>query len=176
MGRNIKINEHQYRLIQEALDDTFTYADGDDDTKPFDGLVNISASGKENGQQNAKEPVVTDKIANSLSPQEFAKFGLYGYSRRVPTVVEGVSIDDEEHSHNVGNGLNALTNDTEDDDLSVIPNTILQRMNNLCSLIKEKNLPPRKQAMLLNLFIDKLDVASIPFSWKKALIRRINTK
>ena len=90
MPKNIKITEKQYKRIQEEIDNDFIYFT-DNNTKPYDGQVNISANGKIDGETYAN-PTTTDKVQQSLTPQGYGRYRSYGnISPR--TMREGVELD-----------------------------------------------------------------------------------
>ena len=66
--------------------------------------------------------------------------------------------------------LNTLTNDNEKDNLIKIPYSIEHKLNILLDSIKELNLTPKQQGIILNKVIETLDYDSIPNQWKKELI------
>lgn len=171
MSKNIKITEKQYKMLQEEIDNDFIYFT-DNDTKPYDGQVNISANGKIDGETNAKL-TTADKVQQSLTPQGYGRYRCYGnISPR--TVREGVEIDQSDDFYNMKGfnnpELNTLTNDDNKDNLVKIPQSIERKLDILLDSIKQSNLTPKQQAIVLNKIIEELDYDSIPNQWKKELI------
>ena len=65
---------------------------------------------------------------------------------------------------------NMLTNDNDKDNLIKIPQSIERKLDILLDSIKQSNLSPKQQAIILNKIIEKLDYDNIPNQWKKELI------
>ena len=178
MARSIKITPRQYKMLQEATEDSFVYFT-DDDTKPYDGQVNISANGKTEPQENGK-PVTGDEVARSLTPQGYNRFRSYGNISRA--MREGVDInspqkDKAKDFYDVdgfkNNELNILTDNNDKDDLVKIPQTIQQKLKILLDNVKRLKLTPKQQSIVLNKAIEDLDTDAIPNQWKKELINDI---
>lgn len=175
MPKNIKVTEKQYQTIQEELDNEFTYF-SDDDTKKYDGQVNITANGKMNTETNG-EPTTADKVQRSLTPQSYNRYRSYGniYPR---SMREGIDVDknndnvDDFYNHNE---LDILSNGDNDDNLTKIPSGIDRKTQILVDAIKNNNLSPKQQAMVLNKLIEVLDLQAIPYSWKKELMLKVKS-
>ena len=168
MSKNIKISEEQYKLLQET-DETFTYI-GDTESKPFDGYGNITADGKIDGETAAPEKTTADKIGKMRSVDGWNRYRSYG--NVYPTTMRE---QDERNDFYDVNGfqskeLNTLTNDNEKDNLIKIPYSIERKLNILLDSIKELNLTPKQQGIILNKVIETLDYDAIPYQWKKELI------
>ena len=168
MPKNIKITEKQYKLLQET-DETFTYV-GDTESKPFDGYNNITSDGKIDGETPATEITTADKIGKIRSVDGWNRYRSYG--NVYPTTMRE---QDERNDFYDVNGfqskeLNTLTNDNEKYNLIKIPYSIEHKLNILLDSIKELNLTPKQQGIILNKVIETLDYDSIPNQWKKELI------
>lgn len=168
MSKNIKITEKQYKLLQET-DETFTYV-GDTESKPFDGYGNITADGKIDGETAAPEKTTADRIGKMRSVDGWNRYRSYG--NVYPTTMRE---QDERNDFYDVNGfqskeLNILTNDNEKDNLIKIPYSIEHKLNILLDSIKELNLTPKQQGIILNKVIETLDYDAIPNQWKKELI------
>lgn len=168
MSKNIKITEKQYKLLQET-DETFTYI-GDTESKPFDGYGNITADGKIDGETAAPEKTTADRIGKMRSVDGWNRYRSYG--NVYPTTMRE---QDERNDFYDVNGfqskeLNILTNDNEKDNLIKIPYSIEHKLNILLDSIKELNLTPKQQGIILNKVIETLDYDAIPNQWKKELI------
>lgn len=168
MSKNIKISEEQYKLLQET-DETFTYV-GDTESKPFDGYGNITADGKIDGETAAPEKTTADRIGKMRSVDGWNRYRSYGNVYPI-TMRE----QDERNDFYDVNGfqskeLNTLTNDNEKDNLIKIPYSIERKLNILLDSIKELNLTPKQQGIILNKVIETLDYDTIPNQWKKELI------
>ena len=66
--------------------------------------------------------------------------------------------------------LNILTNNNDKDNLVKIPQSIERKLDILLDSIKQSNLTPKQQAIVLNKIIEELDYDNIPNQWKKELI------
>lgn len=171
MSKNIKITEEQYKMLQEADENMFPYVT-DNDTKPFDGYGGITADGKINGEENADVRLTTKKFSDNLSKQGWInRFSSYGGNVYPTTMRE----QDERNDFYDVNGfesdeLNILTNGDEKDNLIKIPYSIERKLNILLDSIKELNLTPKQQGIILNKVIETLDYDAIPNQWKKELI------
>ena len=168
MSKNIKISEEQYKLLQET-DETFTYV-GDTESKPFDGYGNITADGKIDGETAAPEKTTADRIGKMRSVDGWNRYRSYG--NVYPTTMRE---QDERNDFYDVNGfqskeLNTLTNDNEKDNLIKIPYSIERKLNILLDSIKELNLTPKQQCIILNKVIETLYYDAIPYQWKKELI------
>ena len=168
MSKNIKITEKQYKLLQET-DETFTYV-GDTESKPFDGYGNITADGKIDGETAAPEKTTADRIGKMRSVDGWNRYRSYG--NVYPTTMRE---QDERNDFYDVNGfqskeLNTLTNYNEKDNLVKIPYSIERKLNILLDSIKELNLTPKQQGIILNKVIETLDYDAIPNQWKKELI------
>ena len=168
MPKNIKITEKQYKLLQET-DETFTYV-GDTERKRIDGYNNITSDGKIDGETPATEITTADKIGKIRSVDGWNRYRSYG--NVYPTTMRE---QDERNDFYDVNGfqskeLNTLTNDNEKDNLIKIPYSIEHKLNTLLDSIKELNLTPKQQGIILNKVIETLDYDSIPNQWKKELI------
>lgn len=176
MGRIIKITEEQFRKIQETIDDEFV-GFSNSDVKPYDGHTNISADGKLNGEENGN-PMPSDKMSKSLTPQSYSRYNSYG--RIMPRSIR----EDHTSNHNINadfksfgvhtdDTLDLLSNGDNDDDLTIIPNGIDEKTEGLINLITSSKLTCKQQAIILNRFIEGLDITGIPYQWKKELMAKI---
>ena len=167
MKRIIKITENQ---LLEADRDAFHYLDANDGAKPFNGQSTITAQGKLNGEENS-EPIFTDRIGKQRTAQSWARYRMYGNINKPASteprgIYEGVAlktslqgdtnkdgIDDiftDVASMGQGNGVEALTDGDELNNLTVIPKEVERRIKLLVDSIRENNLSPKKIAMVVN--------------------------
>lgn len=168
MSKNIKISEKQYRLLQEA-DDVFSYV-GDGESKPFDGYGNITADGKIDGETAAPQKTTADKISKIRSVDGWNRYRSYG-NVYPATMRENNQKNDFYDVNGFESGeLNTLTNGDEKDNLVKIPYSIERKLNILLDSIKQLNLSPKQQGIILNKVIETLDYDAIPNQWKKELI------
>lgn len=175
MDKNIKITERQYKMLQEVSDKDFSYFKNDD-TKPYDGQMNVTANGKIDPETNAN-PTTGDKVQRSMTPQGYARYRSYGniYPR---TMQEGVSPSNDKNNDGIDDfynydELDILSNNDEEDNLIKIPKGIDVKTQMLIDAINSSNLNPKQQAIVLNKLIETLNLSTIPYSWKKELILKL---
>lgn len=171
MKRSIKVTPQQYQLLKEAIDNDFAYVTNDD-SKPSDGLLNVTANGKTESDENGK-PTTGDMVQQSLTPQGWCRFRSYGPMSR--SIREGVNASQDTDFYDVNNNnnnpqLNILTNGNERDNLITIPQGVDTKIDILINAIKQNHLNPKQQAIVLNKIIHDLDYENIPLQWKKELI------
>ena len=68
--------------------------------------------------------------------------------------------------------MDLLGNGDDDDNLTGISNTIDMKTDAFVNLIK--NLPAKKQAIVLNKIIESMNLTDISYRWKKEIIKKIN--
>ena len=87
---------------------------------------------------------------------------------------EGVELDQSNDFYDMkgfnNSELNTLTNGNSKDNLVKIPQSIEKKLDVLLDSIKQSNLTPKQQAIVLNKIIEELDYDNIPNQWKKELI------
>lgn len=177
MTRNIKITERQYQMLENLNEEEYSYLNKDDNTKPYTGYNEISPDGKNmDGITPPEKRTTGDKIQQMRTMDGWNRYRTYG--NITPTTVrEGIttkSLNQSNDFYDVGGfnnkELNTLTNDNDKDNLVKIPYSIEQRLNILLDLIKQMNLSPKQQGIILNKVIETLDYDAIPNQWKKEMI------
>jgi hypothetical protein len=171
MLKNIKITERQYQMLQEADENTFPYVTNSI-SKPFDGNTNTTADGKVDGEENAK-PTTSDEVA-SMRRMDGWWNGNRSRGNNCATMLREFKDEQSNDFYDVSGfknkELNTLTDENDKNDLEKIPYSIEQKLNFLLDLIKQMNLSPRKQGMIVKKVIQELDYDAIPNQWKKQLI------
>lgn len=170
MSKNIKVTEEQYRKLQEAIDNDFIYFT-DDDVKNCNGLTNISADGKLDDNEFA-EPVTSDKIQQSLTPQGYNRYRTYGnisHSMREGVDVNKDNVDDFYNNDE----MDIMSNGDEKDNLVKIPAGVDNKTQLLVDAIANNKLTPKQQAIVINKLIETLDLSQIPYSWRKELMLKL---
>ena len=166
--RLIRVTKQQ---LKEAVGDSFDYLDFEDDTIPYDGTANISVTGKTSDTEDGM-PITTDDVANMVHPQRYLP-----YQRRFGgcTVKPGLHESDQNNdgvddffNHNE---LDTLSNGNNSDDITRVPQTVLQRVETLISSVS--NLNPKQKAMVLNKLVEELGVTEMPLQWRKELSLKI---
>lgn len=169
MGKNIKISEEQYKMLQEASEDVFSYVT-DSDFKPFDGQSSITADGKIDGETPSDNRLTGDKVAQMRTIDGWNRYRTYGGAHATTMRESDEKNDFYDMKGFENNQLNTLTNGNDKDNLTKIPFSVEQKLNILLDSIKKSNLNARQQGIILNKVIETLDYDSIPNQWKKELI------
>lgn len=167
--KTIIISESQLR----EMGGDFEYF-GKCDTNPYDGMTHPTPGGILSNGETAK-PVDTDRIADTMSPQTYRRYGnIYG---------RAVSVRESEDTNKDGvddfynnDAMNTLTNDTDNDDLTKVPESVIQRLDLFLDAVGNTTLTPRQNAIILTKVISKLDVKGIPYRWKRELMMKINAR
>lgn len=171
MSVKIKISEAQYKLITEDLSDEFMYLSGNDDAPHYDGQVNVTANGKTDDAENGN-PVTADKVQHMLTPQSYNRYRSYGnisHAMRESNDKNNDGIDDFYNNDE----LDILSNGIENDNLMKIPSGIERKVDILVDAIKNTNLKPKQQAIVLNKIVETFDLSTIPYAWKKELVLKL---
>lgn len=167
-----KIIKLTYRQLREAEGSDFTYLDTDNDKASCDGKSQISVDGKIDND-TVGDTTTNDKIASVLTPQSYNRFHSYGslYGRNMR---EGVDINKDNVDDFYNNDeLDILSNGDINDNLTKIPQGVEYKTDVLIDAID--TLQPKQQAIVLNKILENLDMSSIPYMWKKELIRKLMT-
>ena len=69
--------------------------------------------------------------------------------------------------------IDILSNGNPDDNLVVIPQDVQHKIDLLINIVKQNNLKPKQQAIVLNKMIEELDTENIPYQWKKILMDKL---
>ena len=160
----VKINEEQY-----------SYLKGSDDTKHFDGNNAISVSGKLNTDEDG-QPKTTDDVAQMFTPQAYTYYrtpqrGKISEGEHVSNGdYDGDHVDD---TYNVPQA-NILSNGNKDDNLTIVPQAIITKLDMLISVVKSEQLNPFQIANIANRFLESLDFSKLPYKAKKELRLKIN--
>lgn len=156
----------------EADENMFPYVT-DSPFKPFDGYNNITPEGNKEGEEKADSRTTGDMIQQMRTMDGWNRYRTYG--NIYPTTVrEGVEINQKEDFYDTkgfnNDELNILTDEDETDNLVKIPQGIERKLNILLNAIKQSNLRPKQQAIVLKKVIEELDYDAIPNQWKKEMI------
>ena len=173
MNRNIKITESQYRMLQEADEEMFPYVT-DNDAKPFNGYGEISADGKESGEENAHEKTTADKVQQMRTMDGWNRYRTYG--NVYPTTVrEGVDITNKEDNtaDDIGETDAIDSQELENNTLVQIPQPVKEKVNILLNTIQKEHLSAKQQAVVLNDLIKALSSNSTTYSTQKKFDKMI---
>lgn len=173
--RIVKLTEKQ---IKEMNDQSFTYIDPESNgVKSMQSLV--SAGGKLDDKEFA-HPLTTDKAASSVSQQGYNRFNSFnGYVRRIREAEHQPDEDDDNDGVDdfyADKRLDTLGNDTSNDDLTTIPQSVLNKIDLLQQAVNNASLSPKQQAIVLNKVIESLNITDIPYNWVKELLLKIKSK
>ena len=157
----IKLTESQ---LYEAQQDAFEYLTNSD-TLPNDGQKNISVGGKLNSKENGT-PITTDDFASMTTTQGYNRYGAIGN-----TFTRGLTETDKNDDFYNNDELDIMSNGDETDNLEGISNTVDTRTDSLVNLIKQ--LPPKKQAIVLNKILENMDLNGLSYNWKKELSKKL---
>lgn len=171
--RKIKISEEQKsdKRICKLLEDEneFTYLT-DNPIQSYDGQAHVSVAGKFDAQEDG-EPLTGDKIGDIRIPQQYYIYNRSGgYGNRAMHESNDKNNDGVDDFYNHA-PLNILNDGDDDNNLVRIPSGIDRYVDILID--KTKGLNPKQCAMVLNKLIMKLDISSIPYSWKRELILKL---
>lgn len=165
----IKITSRQ---LNEAQDDAFKYLTNSD-TTPNNGQTEVSVNGKINGEEDGY-PLTTDRFASMNTTQGYNRYGGIGNN-----LCRKVSENNDKNNDGIDDfyndkTLDILSNGNEQDNMEAISHTVDEKVNALLSLIK--NMPSKKQAIVLNKIIENINLNNIPFKLKKELIKKISIR
>ena len=161
----IKLTESQ---LCEAQQDAFEYLTNSD-TVPNDGQKNISVGGKLNNKENGS-PITTDDFASMTTTQGYNRYGAIGNTYTRGLTETDANKDGVDDFYN-NNELDIISNGDETDNLECISNTVDKKTDSLVNLIKQ--LPPKKQAIVLNKILENLNLNGISYNWKKELVKKL---
>lgn len=161
----IKLTESQ---LYEAQQDAFEYLTNSD-TIHNDGQKNVSVGGKLNDKENGS-PITTDDFASMTTTQAYNRYGAIGntYTRGLTETDNNKDGVDDFYNNDE---LDIMSNGDETDNLEGISNTVDTRTDNLVNLIKQ--LPPKKQAIVLNKILENMDLNGLSYNWKKELAKKL---
>lgn len=161
----IKITESQ---LYEAQQDAFEYLTNSD-TVPSDGQKNTSVGGKLNNKENGA-PITTDDFASMTTTQGYNRYGAIGNTFTRGLTETDNNKDGVDDFYN-NDELDIMSNGDETDNLEGISNTVDTRTDTLVNLIKQ--LPPKKQAIVLNKILENMDLNGLSYNWKKELAKKL---
>lgn len=161
----IKLTESQ---LYEAQQDAFEYLTNSD-TIHNDGQKNVSVGGKLNDKENGS-PITTDDFASMTTTQGYNRYGAIGntYTRGLTETDSNKDGVDDFYNNDE---LDIMSNGDETDNLEGISNTVDTRTDSLVNLIKQ--LPPKKQAIVLNKILENMDLNGLSYNWKKELAKKL---
>lgn len=177
-----KITEEQLDKLQEKICE-FGFMTGND--MPQYPQDQVMAATKD-GETDFGKPMTADDLANTMTKQY--PWGAYAYARGNfgRLAEEQGSISDLNNDQDqTGDGVpdkfnhadaNELNDDNPQDDMSVIPYSIIKPLNMLVDAVKQANLPAKKQVNVINYIVDKLDLQGIQPSYKKETMMKVFNK
>ena len=165
--RIIKVTKEQ---LKETEGEAFKYLDANNDTPSSNGSSEIGVTGKTDDETYGT-PVSGDKIANTLTPQGYNRYRMYGNN-----VIPGYVRESDENHDSVDDfynnaELDTLSNRDSSDNLIKLPKGTDYKLDILIDNISK--LQPKQQAMVLNKIMETIDLSNIPYSWAKELMHKI---
>lgn len=170
MKKIIKVTKKQ---LKETEGNAFKYLDIDNDTPSSNGNSEIGVTGKVD-DENYGIPSDGDKIANSITPQGYNRYRMYGSNVIPGWVRESDNNNDGVDDFYNHEELDILDDGDDTNNLIKIPRTVEHRLDMLIQSIK--TLTSKQQAMVINKLIKTLDLKNIPYSWSKELMYKIFTQ
>ena len=175
MSKIIHLTEEQIRKINER-----TYIDGlDNNNIPEMPMSKVSADGKLD-QDNYAIPD-TGAPGRDMTPQRYWNGRMYPSQAHFNQGVMNETDDTVEVDNEVDpfydkeeDKVDVLSNGNQNDDLAAVNNTVSTRLDALVSEIESANLTDKQRAMVANKVIESLKLGTMPSSWKKILMRKIN--
>lgn len=173
MNKIIKLTERQ---IYEAIEnDDFQYLN-DNDIPHNDGNVNITVGGRLNDDEYSK-PITTDKISQTIGKQQYPNYGNFYYTKTYNTMKEGIDNNNDGIDDFYNNKeMDVLSNGNPKDNITRIPASVDEKLDNLINVMNMNNLSIKQQAMVLNKIIESIPTNMIPPIWKKELMLKLNSK
>lgn len=160
----VKLTERQLREAQDA----FEYLTNSDST-PNDGQVHVSATGKLDGTEEG-DPMTTDQFASTMTVQGANRFRLIR-----GTYPMGVQESDENKDgvddFYQSDELDVLSDGDKSNNLTSIPASVEAKVDALLDTLK--SLPAKKSAIVLNKFVEQMNLKGIPNTWKRELIKKL---
>lgn len=172
MSKIIHLTEEQIKKINER-----TYIDGlDNNNIPELPMSKVSADGKLD-QDNYAIPD-TGAPGRDMTPQRYWNGRMYPSQAHFN---QGVMNETGEPDNEVDqfydkeeDYVDVLSDGNQGNDLGAVNNTISSRLDALVSEIQSANLTDKQRAMVANKVIENLKLGSMPQSWKKIIMRKIN--
>lgn len=171
--RIIKITERQ---LKETEGKAFEYLNIDNDTTPHNGNSEISVSGKLNDIENGK-PITTDKVASTIIPQSYNRFHHYAnqFHNTMRENVDNDKNDDGIDDFYNNDDMNVFNNGIDDDNLTRLPQNVINKTELLIQAITNSHLTPKQQAIVLNKIICNMNTNDLPNMWLKELMMKLHT-
>lgn len=183
--RIIKLTERQLR---EAQNDTpFQYL-SDNTTPQYSGNRNIEVANKVNANEFGNPGQnTTDDIADTKANVGYSRYSSsFGYCGGRIHEAEGQDgqenyPDQDVDDDGITNFYENFANNTLDDEnpqnnTTVVPNTILQKVDILLNAIKQAELNPRQQAMIASKIMDQLDLEDLSMGSLKNLSLHLKSR
>lgn len=163
----IKLTRKQ---LTEAENDVFGYLNNGD-FKQYSGQSEIGVTGKKDDDEYGN-PKTSDDLANKISAQTYNRY--CGFALKPHTLREDDTNKDGVDDYYNNNELDTLGNNSDNDDLVKIPESIQRKVNILIDSMQM--LTAKQQAIVLNKLIESFDLSSLPYAWLKELRLKINAR
>lgn len=163
----IKLTRKQ---LTEAENDVFGYLNNGD-FKQYSGQSEIGVTGKKDDDEYGK-PKTSDDLANKISAQTYNRY--CGFALKPHALREDDTNKDGVDDYYNNDELDTLGNNSDNDDLVKIPESIQRKVNILIDSMQM--LTAKQQAIVLNKLIESFDLSSLPYAWLKELRLKINAR
>lgn len=164
-------------MLIETFDDDYFSLNGNDDTSRFNDSQ-ISADGYETNGDEFGDPLMTDKYAGMISPQNrLTRFGGVRSHCLKEDDESNINKHDIQGSFGVPDGvtdtqnLDDLSDGDDTNDQMVIPKTVDDRVELLINTCK--GLTAKQCAMVLNRVIEGLNLKGMPIHSQRELMTKI---
>lgn len=176
--RIIKLTEQQ---LMETEGEAFSYLSGSDNPS-YKGNSMVSVNGIKD-EKNDGLPMTSDDLSDEIVPNTYNRFNrLYGQGKHLYDDPFDYNMDEANIKKNdivnptVLSGkdeLDTLNDGNQNDDLTRIPISIEQKLDNLLAAMQQAEITGKQAAMLLNKMIEKINFSNIPYPWIKLLRSKI---
>lgn len=185
MKKTIKITMKQKEALKEML-----FPNGSDNATPYKEYHNsqVVSDGYVDGVDGGGKPINKDgeyiEIGQMMAKNFPYGTGFYHAPMARPlgeSTNNGEMSDLFNNDDSNGDGVpdkwnHADANYEKFGDFNEIPGTVKIWLEKLVNAMKQENLPPKKQIMVLNYVIDNANLNGIPFSYKKETIKKLGAK
>ena len=182
----MKIIKLSPKQIREAVGDVPFDFLSDNDIPEYSGNRNIEVANKLNKDEYG-DPITSDDVADTEANVGYSRYtSSYGYGGgrlREAQGQDGQENYPDQDTDNDGitnfydnNANNTLDDNDPTNNTTVVPNTVLQRIDLLLNTVAQENLNIRQQYMVAAQILDKLDLEKLPPALTKNLALHLKSK
>lgn len=178
--KTIKITEEQKTRLKEML-----FPNGTESADPMRQYHDskVVADGYVDNIDGGGEPLTGDRLGKTMCKNFPFGTAYYhvGVSRAMPMEEAEISDLYSDEEDVTGDGVpdkynHADANYNQFGDFNELPGTVKTWLDKLVTALKQENLPPKKQIMVLNYIVDNAGLKGIPMSYKKETMKKIGAK